>query len=178
MGQSLAKIVVHLIFSTKDRLPVLTPAGRGELNAHMVGILRELESPGLLVNSVADHAHILFVLSKNVTLAKAFEEARKGSSKWPRTRGLGFTGFHRQNGYGGFSVSESGQRGRQAVHCGPGGAPSAQDVPGGLAGLPATVRRGVRRTICPGLSEMPVGLSQACSLQPGGARRSQGGALG
>jgi REP element-mobilizing transposase RayT len=107
MGQSLAKIVVHLIFSTKDRLPALTPAVRGELNAYMVGILRELESPALLVNSVADHAHILFVLSKNVALAKAVEEVKKGSSKWLKTKGAEFADFHWQNGYGGFSVSES-----------------------------------------------------------------------
>jgi REP element-mobilizing transposase RayT len=107
MGQSLAKIVVHLIFSTKDRVPVLTPAARGELNAYMVGILRELDSSALLVNSVADHAHILFVLSKNVALAKAVEEVKKGSSKWLKTKGAEFADFHWQNGYGGFSVSES-----------------------------------------------------------------------
>jgi REP element-mobilizing transposase RayT len=107
MGQSLAKIVVHLIFSTKERLPALTPAVRGELNAYMVGILRELESPAILANSVADHAHILFVLSKNVALAKAVEEVKKGSSKWLKTKGAEFADFHWQNGYGGFSVSES-----------------------------------------------------------------------
>jgi REP element-mobilizing transposase RayT len=107
MGQSLAKIVVHLIFSTKDRLPVLTLAVRGELHVYMVGILRELESPALLVNSVTDHAHILFVLSKNVALAKAVEEVKKGSSKWLKARGAEFGGFHWQSGYGGFSVSES-----------------------------------------------------------------------
>jgi REP element-mobilizing transposase RayT len=107
MGQSLAKIVVHLIFSTKDRLPVLTPAARDELHAYMVGILRELESPALLINSVADHAHILFVLSKNVALARAVEEVKKSSSKWLKTKGAEFSGFHWQNGYGGFSVSES-----------------------------------------------------------------------
>ena len=107
MGQSLAKIVVHLIFSTKDRLPVLGPPIHDELNAYLVGILRELDSPALLVNSVADHVHILFVLSKNVALAKAVEEVKKGSSKWLKTKGAEFAGFHWQNGYGGFSVSES-----------------------------------------------------------------------
>jgi len=107
MGQSLAKIVVHLIFSTKDPLPVLTPAVRGELNAYMVGILRELDSPAILANSVADHTHSLFVLSKNVALAKAVEEVKKGASKWLKTKGAEFAGFHWQNGYGGFSVSES-----------------------------------------------------------------------
>ena len=107
MGQSLAKLVVHLIFSTKDRLPVLTPAIREELNAYMVGVLRELESPALLVNSVADHVHILVMLSKNVALAKAVEEVKKSSSKWVKTQGAEFGDFHWQNGYGGFSVSQS-----------------------------------------------------------------------
>jgi len=107
MGQSLAKLVVHLIFSTKDRLPVLTPAIREELNAYMVGVLRELDSPALLVNSVADHVHILVMLSKNVALAKAVEEVKKSSSKWVKTQGAGFGDFHWQNGYGGFSVGQS-----------------------------------------------------------------------
>jgi len=47
------------------------------------------------------------MLSKNVALAKAVEEVKKSSSKWVKTQGAEFGDFHWQNGYGGFSVSQS-----------------------------------------------------------------------
>jgi len=107
MPQSLAKILVHIIFSTKGRTPVIAPEVRPELNAYVVGILRQLECPSILVNSVADHVHILCRLSKTLALAKAVEEVKKGSSKWLKTKAAGLRNFHWQNGYGAFSVSPS-----------------------------------------------------------------------
>ena len=107
MPQSLAKILVHIIFSTKGRTPVIAPEVRPELNAYVVGILRQLECPSILVNSVADHVHILCRLSKTLALAKAVEEVKKGSSKWLKTKAAGLRNFHWQNGYGAFSVSQS-----------------------------------------------------------------------
>ncbi len=82
MCQSLAKILVHLIFSTKNRTSVIDKAIRPELNDYLGGILRDCESPSIIVGSVADHAHILFSLSKNYALSKIVEEVKKGSSKW------------------------------------------------------------------------------------------------
>ena len=107
MGQSLAKLVVHLIFSTKNRAPLISPEVRIDLHAYLVGILRENGSPAILIGSAPEHVHILFVLSKTVPLAKAVEEVKKSSSKWLKTRGAEFADFSWQNGYGGFSVSQS-----------------------------------------------------------------------
>ena len=71
----------------------------------MGGILKNKESPALKINSVPDHIHILFRLSKNHALAKVVEAVKKESSKWLKTKGV--TGFTWQIGYGAFSVSSS-----------------------------------------------------------------------
>lgn len=61
----------------------------------------------ITVGAVADHVHILYSQSKNVALADLVEEVKKSSSKWIKTEGAEFSGFHWQAGYGAFSVSAS-----------------------------------------------------------------------
>lgn len=107
MSQSLAKNIVHLIYSTKTRYPFLTDEVRPKLHSYLGGILRQWQSPAILMNSVADHIHILFCLYKNHALAKVVEEIKKGSSKWIKTQGGEFQKFAWQAGYGAFSVSQS-----------------------------------------------------------------------
>jgi REP element-mobilizing transposase RayT len=107
MSQSLVKNLIHLIFSTKNRAPLLAPEIRPEMNSYLAGILRQWHSPAVLVGSVADHVHILFSLSKNQALCKIIEEVKRGSSKWIKTKGEAFADFFWQGGYGAFSVSPS-----------------------------------------------------------------------
>lgn len=107
MSQSLSRNIVHLVFSTKNREPLLRADVRPDLHGYIGGILRQLESPAIVMNSVDDHIHILFVLSKNHALKKVVEEVKKGSSKWIKTKGEDFTEFYWQAGYGAFSVSQS-----------------------------------------------------------------------
>ena len=105
MPQSLANLLVHVVFSTKDRRPLIDDTVRPKLHGYMAGILKEIESPALIINSVADHVHILCALSKNLAACKLVEEVKKSSSKWMKTQGVPL--FSWQNGYGVFSVSES-----------------------------------------------------------------------
>jgi len=107
MPQSLANIYVHLIFSTKDRFPFLKDDVRDELHAYMATVLANLKCPAVLINSVEDHVHILFNMSRTVALATAVEEVKKTSSKWIKTKSAMLAKFSWQAGYGGFSVSES-----------------------------------------------------------------------
>ena|ERR1017187_3674496 len=107
MPQSLAKNVIHLIYSTKNRTPCLSQEVRADLLGYKARILKEWKSPALLIGGVADHVHVLFCLSKNHALAKVIEEVKKGSSKWLKTQGPEFSAFHWQAGYGAFSVSQS-----------------------------------------------------------------------
>jgi len=87
MPQSLAKIVVHLVFSTRERRPLILPHIRQDLEAFLVGISRTVNSPAICVKTVTDHVHVLFSLSRTHTLAKVVEELKGGSSKWMKTRG-------------------------------------------------------------------------------------------
>ncbi len=107
MPQSLAQILVHIIFSTKNRFPFLKDEVRDELHRYMAAILKEHESPAILIGSVQDHVHILCSQSKNYSISKLIEEVKKGSSKWIKTRSATYEKFQWQNGYGAFSVSQS-----------------------------------------------------------------------
>jgi len=105
MRQSLSKLYVHLIFSTKHREPLLIPSVRGALHAYMANVLKNQDCPALKVGSTRDHAHLLFGLSKNLTLAEVVEKVKTSSSKWLKTQERALHAFHWQNDYGGFSVS-------------------------------------------------------------------------
>ena len=108
MSQSLSRILVHLIFSTKGRAPFLKDERiRRDLEAYMAGTLRQCESPIAFVKSVPDHVHIFCSLSKNIAACKLVEEVKTSSSKWIKTKGPVFQDFQWQTGYGIFSVSPS-----------------------------------------------------------------------
>jgi len=107
MPQSLSQLFVHLVFSTKHRAPIIPDAIREELHAFLIGVLRERDCPSLMIGSVEDHVHILFVLSKNISLSKIAGEVKAVSSKWIKSKGPALQAFQWQNGYGAFSVSQS-----------------------------------------------------------------------
>jgi putative transposase len=105
MGQSLARLLVHSVFSTKERRPFLRSEEiRTEIYAYIAGILRNLQSPSIIIGGADDHIHILSSLSKNVALSELIGRIKGSSSK--RLKEKGIHGFAWQNGYGAFSVSE------------------------------------------------------------------------
>lgn len=107
MPQSLSSVLIHLVFSTKNRQAFITPEIETELHPYIATIFRELGSPSLTINSVPDHVHILFSLSRTICIADLVEEVKKRSSKWIKTKGPSFRGFQWQRGYGAFSIGES-----------------------------------------------------------------------
>ena len=107
MPQSLARINLHLIFSTKHRQPVLVDRIRDGFHGYAAGVLRKLECPADIVNSVEDHMHILCELSRTITVAKLVEEVKKSTSKWIKAQDQEFAEFAWQAGYGAFAVSAS-----------------------------------------------------------------------
>lgn len=108
MAQSLASVLVHLVFSTKHRQPLIRPDVEAELHAYLSTVLREMESPAIAINGTEDHVHILFRLGRKVALAEVVEELKKRSSKWIKTRGPAYADFYWQSGYEAFSIGESG----------------------------------------------------------------------
>jgi len=108
MPQSLAKILVHLVFSTKNREPILAEFVRAPLCAYASAVLRDLDSHVIAINAWHDHVHILFALSKNHSLSQVVMEVKRATSKWIKTQGKAFAKFHWQSGYGAFSIGQSG----------------------------------------------------------------------
>lgn len=107
MPQSLSSILIHLIFSTKNREPFITPQIELELYPYMATIFRGLRSPALAIDGTLDHIHALFALSRVITIADLVEEVKTESSKWIKTKGPEFKNFHWQSGYGAFSIGQS-----------------------------------------------------------------------
>ena len=107
MSQTLVKNLLHIIFSTKNRLPLITPDMEPQLFKYMTGIVRNLDCDLLTINGTADHVHLLINLSKNIALATFMENLKKDSSKQIKTQSPAFHSFYWQEGYGAFSVGES-----------------------------------------------------------------------
>jgi putative transposase len=105
MSQSLANIIVHLVFSTKGRRQLLRDEERGQLHAYITGVLKNHDLSLIEINSVRDHIHILFVQSKNHAPAKIVEETKTASSVWMKKQAVWYGDFAWQTGYGEFSVS-------------------------------------------------------------------------
>jgi REP-associated tyrosine transposase len=107
MSQSLVKNLVHLTFSTKGRALLIKDDVRNQLHKYMKGVFREWDCPAIEINSVEDHAHALFCLSKNIAMKKIVEEVKRSSSRWIKSKGIGYRNFYWQAGYGAFSIGQS-----------------------------------------------------------------------
>jgi REP element-mobilizing transposase RayT len=104
MPLSLAFILVHVIFSHKDRNPVLQDSVRPELQAYLATVARNAGCECYRVGGVADHVHLAIRLSRSVDIAKLVAELKASSSKWLKTQSPSLAKFAWQRGYGAFSV--------------------------------------------------------------------------
>jgi putative transposase len=107
MPQSLSKVILHIIFSTKDREPWLTTDVRSRAHAYLATICRNLNTERVHVGGVADHVHIVTTLPRTLSEAELVEHIKKTSSKWIKSLEPRYHGFRWQRGYGAFSVSPS-----------------------------------------------------------------------
>jgi len=108
MAQSLSNVLVHLVFSTKNRHPWIRAEVRSELHRYLAGVCRKQGCPPLDVGGTGDHVHILFSLSRTLTVSRLDEEVKTSSSKWIKTKGPEYADFAWQGGYGAFSIGQSG----------------------------------------------------------------------
>ena len=107
MPQSLSRVIVHIIFSTKDREPWLESDVRPRMHAYLATVCRDLGAELVRVGGVADHVHIVTTLPRTMSQAELIEKIKKVSSKWIKTLAARYRGFFWQRGYGAFSVSPS-----------------------------------------------------------------------
>ena len=101
MPLSLSFVLVHIVFSTKDRRPVLTESVRSDLFAYLAEVARNAGCECYRAGGVADHVHLAVRLSRTTNVAKLVEDLKSSSSKWLKTH---VPGFAWQRGYGAFSV--------------------------------------------------------------------------
>ena len=109
MPQSLAKVIVHIVYSTKSREPWLEDKTiRTELFAYNASILSSsMDCPVILIDGVEDHIHILCLLSRKFSIMDVIKKSKTETSKWLKRKGPELRNFQWQAGYGIFSVSES-----------------------------------------------------------------------
>ena len=104
MPQSLSFVVLHVIFSTKDRNALLDPDTRPKLHAYLATVARNADCECYRVGGVADHVHLAIRLPRTLTIASLVENLKTSSSKWLKTESHSLASFSWQRGYGCFSV--------------------------------------------------------------------------
>jgi len=107
MPQSLANILVHVIFSTKNRAALIETEIEAELYPYLASICGACKSPAHALGGTADHVHIALSLGRTIAISDLMEEIKRSSSKWIKAKGPQYTGFAWQNGYGAFSIGQS-----------------------------------------------------------------------
>ena len=107
MPQSLSNILLHLVFSTKDRKPLIHSGLEAELYAYIATIHKNMACPLLKIGGTENHLHILCRLERVVTVCKLLEEVKKSSSKWIKGKDARLANFCWQAGYGAFSIGMS-----------------------------------------------------------------------
>lgn len=107
MSQSLSRVLVHLIFSTKNRAPLLPATPYTALHAFAQGIFKTQKCRLIEMNNVADHVHILFEMHRTEALSDVVMHVKKGTSKWLKSQSRDLEWFEWQEGYGAFSIGRS-----------------------------------------------------------------------
>ena len=104
MPQSLHRIIVHLVFSTKARTPCIDASTLPALHAYLAAVTRSAGCHCYRVGGVADHVHLAIGLSRIVSVSAVVRELKTSSSAWLKSRSLEPSDFAWQRGYGVFSV--------------------------------------------------------------------------
>ncbi|MGA9055188.1 MAG: IS200/IS605 family transposase [Terriglobia bacterium] len=107
MAHTYTNLLIHALFSTKDRRPLLDARIKTDLFSYMGGIISQLKGKPVLINGPSDHVHLLFVLPTTLSLADMMEKLKANSSKWAKANSPHGSLFAWQEGYTAFSVSQS-----------------------------------------------------------------------
>ena len=107
MPQSLSQVIVHIVFSTKERQPWLDPQIRPRMHAYLATVCRDCDCEAYRVGGAVDHVHIAARLARTITQSELLAKIKKTSSAWIKQQGEQYSGFYWQAGYGDFSVGWS-----------------------------------------------------------------------
>jgi REP element-mobilizing transposase RayT len=107
MAHTYTNLLIHALFSTKDRQPLLDEGLKSRLFPYMAGIITKLRGATVAINGPADHVHLLLLLPPILALSDLMEKLKANSSKWVHEEFPQIKSFAWQTGYTAFSVSES-----------------------------------------------------------------------
>lgn len=107
MPQSLNKIFIHLIFHVKTISPLIREEDMGRVHSYIGQLINDAGCKVVRVGGVMDHVHILFLLSREMTISMITEEVKRNSSRWIKTLSSHYRQFAWQGGYAALSVSKS-----------------------------------------------------------------------
>ena len=107
MPQSLSQVILHIVFSTKDRHPWLDAAIRPRMHSYLATLCRDCKCEAYRVGGVADHIHIAARLARTISQSDLLEKIKKTSSAWIKSQGAQYQSFFWQGGYGDFSIGYS-----------------------------------------------------------------------
>ncbi len=108
MPQSLSRIYLHIIFSTKNRERLLIDADlRKALHAYVAATMKPLDCVPVEIDGVEDHIHILCLFPRTHSVADVVKETKRVSTNWLQAQAMELHDFHWQSGYGVLSVSQS-----------------------------------------------------------------------
>src|SRR5688572_25733794 len=102
---SYAQLYIHIVFGTKDHLPLIAPSWEDEMYRYLDGIIRRIKSEPIEINGMPDHVHLLVRLAPVVAISDLMRELKANSSRWARRTHEPKFGWQRR--FGAFSVSES-----------------------------------------------------------------------
>ncbi|MBK9735729.1 MAG: IS200/IS605 family transposase [Saprospiraceae bacterium] len=108
MPQSISNVNIHIVFSTKYRQPLILPEYEKAIFGYLGSTMNNLKCHTICVGGYMDHVHLLCKLYRPLAMSKLVEEVKKNSSKWIKTLDARLADFYWQDGYGVFSVSQSG----------------------------------------------------------------------
>ena len=97
----------HIVFSTKQREPLISADYEGRLYPFIGGIVRDLRGALLAINGMPDHVHLLVHYRPDVSHSDLLRHIKSRSSKWIHETFPEMRDFAWQEGYGGFTVSKS-----------------------------------------------------------------------
>lgn len=107
MSGTYAKLYYHIVFSTKNRRPLITDRFETELHKYICGIIRNIDGSCIEINGATDHTHILAIIPPKISISDALRTIKANSTKWLHETRPKDANFAWQDGYSAFTVSAS-----------------------------------------------------------------------